>query len=58
MFLIRHAHEAAASDMKDEKPFYALRTVITDEMGSEGCSDCGTSDPVFAKLANMSLSET
>jgi len=39
---IPHRHEAVASDMKDEKPLYALRTDITDDMGSEGCSFCGT----------------
>jgi hypothetical protein len=33
---------------KDEKPLYALGTDITDDMGSEGCSDCGTSDPVLS----------
>jgi len=32
----------AASDMEDEKPLYALGTVITDDVGSEGCSHCGT----------------
>ena len=32
----------AASDMEDEKPLYALGTVITDDMGSEGCPHCGT----------------
>jgi len=32
----------AASDMEDEKPLYALGTVIMDDVGSEGCSHCGT----------------
>lgn len=54
---MRHAHEAAASDMKDEKPPYALRTVIRMIWAVKAVQIVGLRSRV-CETSHMNLSET
>ena len=54
---VRHAHEAAASDMKDEKPPYAFRTVIRMIWAVKSVQIVGLRSRV-CETSHMNLSET
>ena len=54
---LRHDHEAVASDMKDEKPLYALRTVIRMIWAVKSVQIVGLRSRV-CETSHMNLSET
>jgi len=54
---MRHDHEAAASDMKDEKPLYALRTIIRMIWAVKAVQIVGLGSRV-CETSHMNLSKT